>query len=139
MTQTKWESLTEVLIGTTFNVVLALVFNVTLLPLLIGVPIGFLLGAKVTALYTGISLLVRYYLRRYYNAKVRHQMRDMRSGRGSIQSIQGRVSMPSLPEPDYHVNAHPPRGYDRGGVGPTQSTARKRPDKVVRERQKEGG
>ena len=66
--QTKLASLREVLVGSVLTISTALIFNVTLLPLLIGVPVGFLLGAKVTFIYTAASLAIRFGVRRYYNA-----------------------------------------------------------------------
>ena len=105
MKQTKLESLQEVLVGSTLTIATALIFNVTLLPWLLGVPISFIMGLKVTALYQVASVIIRFGVRRYNNARVRHTMRSMRSGRGSIQSIPGRVSMPDMRITDRNADA----------------------------------
>ncbi len=139
MEQTKLESLKEVTVGSVLNVGVAFIFNLTLLPILMGVPVGLLLGLEVTAIYTGVSMLIRYLVRRYYNAQVRHKMFDMRRGGGSIQGIRGRVSLSTLPVPYKDTDADATRGDDRSRIGPTQPEAGVRPNKIFRKRPTQRG
>jgi len=91
--QTKMASLNEVLVGSGLSIAVALVFNVTLLPLLIGAPVSFITGLKVTALYQVASVIIRFAVRRWNNAQIRRKMFDVRRSSGSIQSLPGRVSI----------------------------------------------
>lgn len=101
MKQTKMESFTEVLVGSALNIAAALIFNVTLLPVIIGMPVSFVLGAKVTASYTAISLLIRFAIRRYYNAKVQREVLRLPARVGSIQSLRRSGHMPRMSLDDY--------------------------------------
>ncbi len=101
MKQTKMESFTEVLVGSALNIAAALIFNVTLLPVIIGMPVSFVLGAKVTASYTAISLLIRFSIRRYYNAKVQREVLRLPARVGSIQSLRRSGNMPRMSLDDY--------------------------------------
>lgn len=101
MKQTKMESFTEVLVGSALNIAVALIFNVTLLPMIIGMPVSFMLGAKVTASYTAISLLIRFSIRRYYNAKVQRKVLRLPARVGSIQSLRRSGNMPRMSLDDY--------------------------------------
>jgi len=101
MKQTKMESLREVLVGSILSIAIALVFNVTLLPLMIGMPVSFVLGAKVTATYTAASLLIRFLVRRYYNAKVLNPLLGLPPRVGSIQSFPRSGGMSRMSINDY--------------------------------------
>ena len=136
MEQTKLASLNEVLVGSTLSIATALVFNVTLLPLLLGTAVSFITGLKITALYQVSSVIIRFGVRRYNNAKVRREMYKralLRSG-GSLQSLQGRVSMPVMRVTNHNLDAIIKSGDDSGTVGPNESKTRgpKQTDKELR-------
>ena len=94
MSQSRWESFTEILTGSSLNICVALIFNVTVLPWLIGMPVAFLLGAKITGIYTVASLAIRFGVRRFFNARVRRKVRKLQRGGGSIQSIPRSGGLP---------------------------------------------
>lgn len=101
MKQTKMESFTEVLVGSALNIAVALIFNVTVLPMILGMPVSFVLGATVTATFTAISLLIRFSVRRYYNAKVQREVLRLPARVGSIQSLRRSGNMPRMSLDDY--------------------------------------
>ncbi len=117
MEQTKLASLNEVLVGSGLSIAVALVFNVTLLPILIGAPVSFITGLKVTALYQVASVIIRFAIRRWNNAKIRRQMFELRRSSGSIQSLPGRVSMPDMRTTDRNSDGERYGGYQKGRQG----------------------
>ncbi len=130
MSQTKLASLNEVLVGSVLNIAVALIFNVTLLPILIAAPVSFLMGLKVTAMYQVASVIIRFAVRRWNNAKIRRQMFNVRRSSGSIQSLPGRVSMPDMRTTDRNAHAKRFGGHQKGRQDrehePTDQELRKR-------------
>lgn len=134
MEQTKLDSMFEVTMGGVATSIVGVVFNLTMLPLVLLTTVTLTQGLALTASFACMSIGVRYIIRRIFNARLRHKMHQsiLRGSSGSIQSLPGRVRMPDMRITDRNAHAHTPRGHDRGRAGPVQPEAGVSPNKELR-------